>query len=502
MLLFRRLVERLILLLLGVARRIFILQGVAFGCASLAAFLMAPPEAPAWLRGAMISALFISCTFFVAGFLMAERRWRATHERGVEPAWPWPLLLGLSLVMLPVVAAIAASALLPLWRTIAAQLAAVGFWDAVARNDPYGGIVLLPILVALFVPVLVSAASLISVAFPLTMLPLFAARSRMVPTLLARGTICQVAAVLTSLIAVDAFARLAAQAMVAMTASGDAEVLRVSQQLDAATAILTRTAIALVLPALGMLAWLAFLRPSGAAAAFFTSGASWTPPEAVEDMAAESVPPRPWIAVAPVAEIPVISNRDSATTTREPGTGVTRLARLALATLGALMLMFGAADGLRTRAFYVSSTPPPGARLAEAPTTVRVTFGAELDPSSTLSLTRLVVQPSAGEEPRRIDLAPRLAPDDLERQTIEAAPSRLTPGVYRVTWQALPAGGGVPRHGSFSFGIGVPVPADTTGMALSLQDRDAGARGRRQTIMGGVLLLVLGALLPWLSTRA
>jgi hypothetical protein len=101
--------------------------------------------------------------------------------------------------------------------------------------------------------------------------------------------------------------------------------------------------------------------------------------------------------------------------------------------------------------------------------------------------------------PRDIALVQRLASDDPLRRTIEAVPTPLSPGLYRVTWQALPAGGGVPRHGSYSFGIGAPVPVDTPGVTHPLTERDSGSRGRRYTIVGGLLLLVLGGLLPRLS---
>jgi methionine-rich copper-binding protein CopC len=503
-------VEHLLLLLLGVARGSFLLQGVAFGCASLAVLIATPMEAPVWLRGAMVSAALLSGTGLFAGFLMSERRWPAAHAGGGEPAWPWPLLLGLSLVALPAASAIAASALLPLWSRIAAQLAAVGFWDGVTRSDPYAGIVILPILAALCVPALVSAAALFSIAFPLLLLPLLAARSRRLPALLAMGAICQSALVLSGWIAVDAFAQLAAQVRVAMAASGDAEVLRVSGQLEHATSVLARTATALLPPLLGMLAWLAFLRPSGAAAAYFTSGAAaayftagarGSASEAARELRPEPAPPRPRIATAPVAEDLPGSDGECATATVAPRARGSR-ARLALAALGVLMLLFGAADRLRTRASYVSSQPGPGAALRDAPALVRVTFSAELDPSSTLSMTRLVVEPSSGDLPQAIESEHRLAADDPGRRTLEAMPSRLGPGLYRVSWQALPAGGGVPRHGSFCFGVGLPVPADSPGMAHALHERDAGARGRRQTLVGGVLLLALGALLPRLRLRA
>lgn len=498
--LIRAVVERLLLLLFGVARGIFILQGVAFGCASVAVFAAAPPQAPAWLRGAMVSALLISGAFFVAGLLLiAARRWRVTDTSGSgEPAWPWPVLFGVSLLAIAAVAAMAASGVLPLWSRIAAQLGAIGLWDDVTRPGPFAGLLIIPTFFALFVPALVTAAAFFSVAFPLALVPLLATRSRLFPTLLAMGAICQTALVLTGWIAADAVARLAAEARASMTASGDAEVLRVADEVDRATGILTGTAIALVAPVVCMLGWLAFLRPSGSAAAFFTAGPGAAPEEALHKVHTESAASRPRIPIAPVGERQAATNRHVANGRPEPGAGA-RLARLALAVLGALMLVFAGADRLRTRPFYVSSQPAPGATLADAPAAVRVTFGARLDPSSSLSVTRLVVQPSAGEEPRVVEISPRLAPDDPESRTIEGVPPRLSSGLYRVTWGALPAGGGVPRRGSFSFGVGLPVPADSTGTTHSLQDRDVGARTRRQTVVGGVLLLVIGALLPWLS---
>jgi hypothetical protein len=159
-LLIRTGVERLLLLFFWTARALFILQGLAFACASVATFAVAGAEAPAWLRGALASGLLISGTFFVAGFLLiAASRWQVRHAAGSEPAWPWPPLLGLSLLLLPVVAALAASGLPPLWSKIATQLRAVGFWDAMTRPDPYGGIVLLPIFLALFVPLVLTAAA-------------------------------------------------------------------------------------------------------------------------------------------------------------------------------------------------------------------------------------------------------------------------------------------------------------------------------------------------------
>jgi len=306
------------------------------------------------------------------------------------------------------------------------------------------------------------------------------------------GTVCQAALVLAGWLAADAFARLAAQAIAVMATDKDAEVLRLADELQRATGVLTSTATVLVLPSLGMLAWLAFLRPSGATAAFFTKGACPVRADALRAPRPQFPAHRPSV---PTLKEPQAASQSAA---RPPPAqpAPARSARLGLGALGAVLLVFAAADGLRTRPSYVSSQPAPGATLAHPPVAVRVSFAAALDPASSLSLTRRVVQPSAGEEPSEVEISRRLAPDASEQRTLEAVPSHLPAGLYRVSWQALPAGGGVPRFGSFSFGVGVPVPSDSAGSTHSLQDRDAGARGRRHTWAGGALLLVMGALLP------
>ena len=479
----------------------FLLQGVAFGLASVTAFAVASTGMPAWFRSTFVSSVMISGTFFVAGFLLTvERRWRVTSSGGnSKPTWPWPLLLGLSLLLLPAAAVIAASDLPALWSNIGTQLEAMGFWEGLTRPGN-SGLVMLPLFLALFVPALVTAAALYSVAFPLAMLSLLVTRSPLFPTLLAMGATCQATLVLNSWLASGALVRVVSALATAMADGGDAEVLRVSGELEREAAILFRTGLALAVPMLGVLAWFAFLRPSGGAAAYFAGDLGAAQAEQSDAILAEPAAPGPWNPVVAVAARQHVARQDVANHRSGPG-ALAQLARLGLAALGALMLLFGAADRLRTRAFYVESQPAPGATLTAGPTAVRATFGAALDPASSLSVTRLVLDPTSGNGPQDMDVTSRLAPHDPRRRTLEAVSSALPVGLYRVSWRALPAGGGVSRHGSYSFGVGVSVPADVTGTAHSLQERDSGSRGRRQAIFGGVLLLVLGALLPRLSPR-
>jgi methionine-rich copper-binding protein CopC len=129
-----------------------------------------------------------------------------------------------------------------------------------------------------------------------------------------------------------------------------------------------------------------------------------------------------------------------------------------------------------------------------APRAIRVTFSGALDPASTLRLVYLPVVPSVDDISRDVPVTSQLASSDTERRTLEVFPPRLDKGLYLVRWTAYPVFGGVIRNGSFAFGVGVAVPPDNDGETYSLRERDSGDRGRRMTMLGGVLLLVLGGL--------
>ena len=158
------------------------------------------------------------------------------------------------------------------------------------------------------------------------------------------------------------------------------------------------------------------------------------------------------------------------------------------------MLLFAAMDSLRSRPAYVTSTPAPGASEPAAPRAIQVTFSGALDPASRLSLVYLPVVPSLDDISRDVRVTSRLASGDPAQRTLEVIPPRLGRGLYLVRWTAYPQFGGVIRNGSFVFGVGVAVPPDNNGVTYSLSERDSGDRGRRSTLLGGVLLLVLGGL--------
>jgi hypothetical protein len=272
-------VEGLLLTLLAAVRILCLLQGLALATASVAVLAAAPPESPPWLRAIGLTAAMASATFVFTGVLLVmARRWPvAPMHQTAEPLWPWPAALGVSLVGVALLAALAASNLPSLWQMIGTQLEAIDFWSGVSRSDPYGGIVLLPIILALLVPALVSVAAVFAMAYPLALVLLMPARRPLFPTLLLMGALCQAGLVLSSWLSANMLARLAEQALVAMEASGDAEVLRVSADLRVARDVILSTATALAIPTLIILAWAAFLRPTGGAATHFAARGPLTP---------------------------------------------------------------------------------------------------------------------------------------------------------------------------------------------------------------------------------
>ena len=478
------LVDRLLLWLFGAARQIFLLQGLAFGCACAVTLMWTSTAAASpWLTRALWSGGLLSGTCFVAGLLLWRMRSWSPGSTGSAPTieWPWPTALAASLVVMAIVTLMASSALPSMWRQILTPLTAIGFWDGLKNPGQFGGIIILPILLALFVPALVTVAALFSFLFPLVLLVRLRPRPRMFPVLTAMGAVCQSALVGSGWLATRLLSDLAQAASAEMLRAPDVEVVQLSAQLTDVVATLMRTATVLIVPAAALIAWSVFLRPSGAAAAAFGD-------------AIEETPELPNL-VGSYKEEPFVAFSADASEPQPARMQVGTYAHWALAGLGVLMLLFWMIDSMRSRAAYVASTPQPAASLAAAPPAIRVAFDHALDPASTISLVYLPVVASENDIVRDVSVTSRLASNDATRRTLEAIPPRLGTGLYLVRWTAYPSrGGGVIRHGSFGFGVRAAVPPDSEGRTLSLTERDSDRRGRRSTMLGGVVLLVLAAL--------
>ena len=266
------LINRLLLWLFGAARNLFILQGLACGCASAAAFAWTRSnDSPSWMTRSLVVAALIAGACVVAGVLLSwMRSWTPTRDRWSDPAESvWPARLAGSLVLIAALTAGASIGLPGLWRQIVAQLAAIEFWKELTTPSQFGGIIMLPILLSLFVPLLVTVAALFSFAFPLVLLARLRSRPLMFPRLMSMGAVYHSALVATGWLATRLIRELSQVAATTMTKAPDEDVRQLAGQLTAAVGKLTTTATMLVVPAAALVGWAVFLRPSSNAAGQF-----------------------------------------------------------------------------------------------------------------------------------------------------------------------------------------------------------------------------------------
>lgn len=486
--------DRLLIWLFGVARRLFLLQGLAFGCAAAGSLALAGTPVPPWAVRALALGTLISGTFVVAALLLSRMRSSAPRQATTPDPGnaTWPTALGCSLMLIAALTLAASAGLPALWREIGTHLTAIGFWEGLNRPGQFGGIIILPILMALMIPALVTAAAMFSFLFAIVLLARLPFRPLMYPTIASMGAIVQTALVVTGCLSTVVLRELALAAVAEMSNARDLEVRQLADQLMSAVTTLMTSATLLVVPTAVLVAWSIFLRPSGRAAGQFgrdAGSASEELPKFATPRASEELPrftePRTSEETTERAARP----------TPAPPIVPARVAGWLLVGLGVLMLLFAGMDRLRARPAFVEATPEPGAQVAAAPPAIRVTFNRALHQTSTLSIVYLPVVPSLDDISRDVPAVSQLAPGDGDRRTLEAIPPTLTRGLYRVRWVASPAFGGIQRHGSFTFGVGVPVPPDRRDMQYSLSERDSGDRGRRYTMAGGVLMLVIGALI-------
>jgi len=183
------------------------------------------------------------------------------------------------------------------------------------------------------------------------------------------------------------------------------------------------------------------------------------------------------------------------------------LGRALLALCGAVLLLFGGWFLLAPRARFAASDPLPGATVSLPPPAVTVRFDSALDPRSTIEVLRTIAVSASGDTSypggERVSTGAGLDPADAGRRTLRAALAPgLSTGLYVVRWTALAARGGSERFGTLYFGAGMPVPEHITrDMPGALRERDYQQRGRRSTLLGGVILVALAALLPRLPRR-
>ena len=342
----------------------------------------------------LVVAALISGVFVVAGVLLSwMRSWNPTRDRWSDPAGStWPTALAGSLVVIAGLTVVASAGLLGLWRQIVAQLSAIDFWNGLTTPSQFGGIVTLPIVLALFVPGLVTVAALFSFVVPFVLLARLPSRPLMFPTMMSRGAVCQSALVASGWLATRLMRELSQVAATSMTKAPDADVRQLADQLA-------------------------------------TVGGCPLPQEASSRL--RDIHARCWRIA------------------RCGSTGDPRHLRRRIG------LSLDAVARLRTR------RARRGRHLARCPRD----------------------QPARGER--------RRSPDARSHS------SAAWQGPVSDSRVAYPQSGGIAQHGSFTFGVGVPVPPDGSGVTYSLSERGSSDRGRRFTLLSGLLLLGIGAVISY-----
>jgi hypothetical protein len=186
-------VEHLLLAAFVLIRQVFVLQALAFGAATSAALLIYGGGWPDWLIRATGLSAALSATLLVTALLLqAARRWQPSEvgaDQHASEVWPAPF--GLTMLLIAGLAAYAASPLTALWSEIAAQLNGTVDWAGLSRPAPNAGLVLLPVLIGLLVPALVTAVAIAAIALPVALLFLLPKRGPRFPAIAGMSAICQ-----------------------------------------------------------------------------------------------------------------------------------------------------------------------------------------------------------------------------------------------------------------------------------------------------------------------
>jgi hypothetical protein len=274
-------VERLLFVLFSLVRTASFMVGLGL----LAALLGAPAMGtggPSWLTAILDGAIRVGLVLTITGgALQAARRWEpATTPAAVPHRGSWPAALGFSIVFLALLALVRCADLFLLWNLAAGLLDQAGFQEELARGGQGSGLLMLPILFALLVPALQTLTASFLVAVPFAFLPLLVARSPRFPKLFTMLVVTQVGFVAASLLASHTFTQVVTEAIAAMQASNEAEVLRAAEIAANLLGLVRSTAYGIVLPVVGFVLWGIFLIFAAAPRSYFAAPAAAPHPTA------------------------------------------------------------------------------------------------------------------------------------------------------------------------------------------------------------------------------
>jgi methionine-rich copper-binding protein CopC len=497
----RFLIERLLAFLTSLASVAFWAQGVAFGVVAL---LILPrlggAHAEPWIGVATRTSLLLGAAFTVGGILLFVLRLGSRAAPGPAAPSSRDTVAALLLLLLAALAFVSAAPLRDLWVEIRGYLSAMGDWHELTRNAQGSGLVLAPLLVILYPPILCGLSALVLITLPALLAVARAARSARFAQFFAMAVIMATVLVGAAWAVTDAFVRLMAMAEPILRRDPDPTAAQVAQILGHGTAVLARAVRiqAMLLAGLWIL-WPLLRRPAPDPALQYPE---LDPAYDTSPLPAAAPEPPPAPAHSPAHEIEWHTAESDPTADHDltvvPRAGTpSGFALTAPLLIGLLMLAIGIADGMRPRASRTASSPAPGEVLQAVPGSVEITFDRELANGSQLSVNQTqALHPETGEMAAGAGLVTttaRVDPGDRRRLRAELTPAGGD-GLYWVQWRAVSRGMGVPRNGSFAFVVGA-VPADLAGgTPAQTAGRDENQRRRRSILLGGVVFVLLGAM--------
>ena len=166
---------------------------------------------------------------------------------------------------------------------------------------------------------------------------------------------------------------------------------------------------------------------------------------------------------------------------------------------GVAMTLFGLWDLLVPRARFVNSDPAAGAAVSDVPSAVTVHFNHRLTSDSHLNVSSTVQRLPSGEleylDGSSVITKSEIDSADNSGQTLRAhLRPGLHEGLYWVSWNTKVRGWGTSSYGKMAFGVGMAVPEHLIkDMDGTVWERNYQHRSRRATLVGGVIMLLLGA---------
>jgi methionine-rich copper-binding protein CopC len=171
--------------------------------------------------------------------------------------------------------------------------------------------------------------------------------------------------------------------------------------------------------------------------------------------------------------------------------------RISTLIIGLALLVFAISDLLVPRARFLRATPAAGSTLTEVPSFVILSFSSKLAPESSMEVTSTIKLLPNGEseylDGSSVVKSSGLNSADTSGQSMRA---ELRPGMYKglylVSWRTTAAGWRTGTYGNTYFTVGMSAPESIkAGMTGNFSEHNYQWRGRRATLTGGLIMILL-----------